>query len=59
MNLLTYLHEVKVELSKVTWSTRAEATKLTVVILVASLLVGLYIGALDFSFTSLLGLFIQ
>lgn len=59
MNVLTYLHEVKIELSKVTWASRAEATKLTIVILVASLLVGLYIGALDVSFTSLLGTFLR
>lgn len=59
MNVVTFLHEVKVELSKVTWATRAEATKLTLIILVASLAVGLYIGGLDVGFTSLLDLFIQ
>ena len=55
MNILTYLQEVRVELTKVTWPTRAEATHLTLIILGASLAVGLYIGGLDYVFTSLLG----
>ncbi len=59
MNLLKYLKEVRIELTKVTWPTRAEATKLTLVILAASLAVGLYIGGLDLVFTSLLGTFLK
>lgn len=55
MNLLTYLQEVRVELTKVTWPTRSEATHLTLIILGASLAVGLYVGGLDYIFTSLLG----
>lgn len=59
MNLLKYLQEVRVELGKVTWPTRKEATYLTIVILAASLAVGLYIGGLDYIFTNLLGLFLK
>lgn len=59
MNVVTYLKEVKVELGKVTWPTRAEATKLTIVIIVASLAVGLYIGGLDVVFTNMLGMFLK
>lgn len=55
MNVLTYLKEVRVELTKVTWPTRQEATHLTLIILGASLAVGLYVGGLDYIFTSLLG----
>ncbi len=55
MNILTYLQEVRVELTKVTWPTRKEATNLTLIILGASLAVGLYVGGLDYIFTSLLG----
>lgn len=58
-NLLSYLKEVRVELTKVTWPTRKEATYLTIVILAASLAVGLYIGGLDYVFTNLLGLFLK
>ncbi len=59
MNILTYLKEVRVELTKVTWPTRVEATHLTIIILASSLAVGLYIGGLDFIFTSLLGTFLK
>ena len=59
MNILTYLQEVRVELGKVTWPTRLEATNLTLIILGASLVVGLYVGGLDFVFTSLLGNFLK
>ena len=59
MNIIQYLKEVRVELTKVTWPTRAEATHLTLIILGASLSVGLYIGGLDFIFTSLLGTFLK
>lgn len=56
MNLFTYLKEVKTELGKVTWPTRQDATKLTVIIIVVSFATGLYIGGLDVLFTNLLGL---
>ncbi|MFH2085566.1 MAG: preprotein translocase subunit SecE [bacterium] len=59
MNLLSYLREVRVELSKVTWPTRGEATHLTIIILVASLVTGLYVGGLDVVFTGLLGIFLK
>lgn len=59
MNLLTYFTEVRAELSKVTWPTRQEATKLTGIILAVSLVTGLYVGGLDYVFTNLLGLFLK
>jgi preprotein translocase subunit SecE len=59
MNLIQYFKEVRVELTKVTWPTREEATHLTMIIIVASLVVGLYIGGLDLAFTSLLGTFLK
>jgi len=59
MNIMQYLKEVRVELGKVTWPTRAEATHLTLIIIIASLVVGLYIGGLDIVFTNLLGIFLK
>lgn len=59
MNILTYLREVRTELTKVSWPSRREATYLTIVILLSSLAVGLYIGGLDLAFTSLLGTFLK
>lgn len=59
MNVFTYLNEVKAELGKVSWPTRATATKLTLIIVGASLAVGLYVGGLDYVFTNLLGIFLK
>ena len=59
MNIINYLKEVRVELSKVTWPTRTEATHLTIIIIISSLAVGLYIGGLDLTFTKLLGMFLK
>jgi len=42
-----FIHEVVSELKKVTWPTRQESIKLTVVVIVISVLVGAFIGGLD------------
>ncbi|MCX6792228.1 MAG: preprotein translocase subunit SecE [Candidatus Gottesmanbacteria bacterium] len=42
-----FLREVVAELKKVTWPTREETVKLTVVVIVISILVGAFIGGLD------------
>lgn len=59
MNMVQYLKEVRVELAKVTWPDRASVIKLTSIILLASLLTGLYVGGLDLGFTSILGIFLK
>jgi preprotein translocase subunit SecE len=50
---VTFLHEVKTELLKVTWPTKKEAIRLTIVVVAISALVGFYIGGLDFIFTKI------
>jgi preprotein translocase subunit SecE len=42
-----FLREVIAELKKVTWPTREETVKLTVVVIIISILVGAFIGGLD------------
>jgi preprotein translocase subunit SecE len=59
MYILSYLKEVKAELSHVTWPTREEAQNLTLVVIGGSLAVGLYVGGLDFAFTNLLGIVLK
>lgn len=36
------------ELKKVTWPTRADTIKLSVIVIIISLIIGLYIGIIDF-----------
>ena len=46
-NPITFIKEVRDELMKVTWPTRDEVVKLTVIVVVVSLALGIYIGGLD------------
>lgn len=50
----TFLKEVKEELKKVTWPKRDEIVRLTFVVVVISIIVGLYIGGLDYIFTKVM-----
>jgi preprotein translocase SecE subunit len=59
MSIPKYLQEVRAELGKVTWHTRAESARMTIIVILASLGVGLYIGGLDLLFTNLLGLILK
>jgi preprotein translocase SecE subunit len=56
--VLAYLSEVRLELSKVTWPKRSEVIKLTTVVFIISGIVGIYTGTLDYIFTKLLEFFV-
>ena len=56
---VTFLKEVQGELKKVTWPTKDEIIKLTGIVVVVSVVVGLYIGGLDFVFTKMMDLLIK
>lgn len=45
-----FIREVIAELKKVTWPTREETIKLTAVVIVLSVVVGAFVGALDITF---------
>lgn len=49
--LVNYLKEVRAELSKVVWPKREEVIKLTLIVIIISVIVGIYVGVLDFVFT--------
>ncbi len=60
MNKATkFLKEVQTELKKVTWPTREQALRLTGIVVGVSLVVGLYIGVLDYGLTKLVGLIVK
>lgn len=44
------------ELKKVTWPTRRETIRLTLVVIIISLIIGAYIGIIDILFTKVLEL---
>ncbi len=56
---LVFLKEVQDELKKVIWPTRNEVIRLTFVVVLTSLLVGIYLGGLDLGLTKLFELLIK
>lgn len=57
MNPVTYLNQTLAELKLVRWPNRQTTIRLTVTVLVISVIVGLYVGGLDYLFTNLLKFF--
>ncbi|OGM87183.1 preprotein translocase subunit SecE [Candidatus Woesebacteria bacterium RIFOXYD1_FULL_40_21] len=53
-NIISYLKDVRVEVGKVVWPKREEVIRLTLVVFAISIIVGAYVGGLDFVFTKLL-----
>ena len=48
-----YLQEVQEEVRRVSWPSREQTIQKTLLVIGVSVLVGVYIGALDFGFTQL------
>jgi preprotein translocase subunit SecE len=53
-SVVTFFSEVRSELSKVTWPKREEVVRLTLIVFLVSGIVGVYVGVLDYLFTSVL-----
>jgi len=49
--MVKFLRDVKIELSKVTYPERDEVIRLTALVIVISVAIGAYLGALDYVFT--------
>ena len=56
---ISFLKDVSVELKKVTWPSQSEVIRLTVVVIIISIAVGLFIGGLDFVFTKVMEIVIK
>ena len=54
-----FLKEVRQEVRKVTWPTRAETIRYSVMVIVASLIVAMYLGGVDYIVANLLERFIR
>jgi len=52
-------HETMGELRKVSWPTRQQAQRLTVIVLVTMLVMALFLGGLDFIFSELITLLVK
>ncbi|OGD86293.1 preprotein translocase subunit SecE [Candidatus Curtissbacteria bacterium RBG_13_35_7] len=58
LNPLAYIKESKAELDKVEWPTRKETLRLTILVLVVSVIVGAYVSGLDAIFATLIEKFL-
>jgi preprotein translocase subunit SecE len=52
--IVSYLGEARVEFSKVTWPTRRQAIRLTILVVAFSIIFSIAIGALDWVFAEVL-----
>lgn len=57
--VVKYLRETRGELYKVTWPTREESQRLTLIVLGVTTGMALFLGFLDFGFSNLLNLLLQ
>jgi len=55
----TFLKQTRDELKKVVWPGRQEVTRLTTVVILISLIVGFFLGGLDFVFTKIMEVVIK
>lgn len=56
--LITYLKDVKVELKKVNWPTRKQATKYTLIVIGVCISTAIFLGGVDYLFSWILRVFI-
>lgn len=52
--VVSFVHEARAEFVKVTWPKRDETVRLTIVVVAVSIMVGAFVGGLDFFFTNIM-----
>ncbi len=57
--IFRYFKETRAELRKVSWPTRQEALRLTLVVLAVTFSMAIILGALDYVFAQLMGFIIK
>lgn len=56
--ITTFLKEVKAEIKKINWLTKQETLRYTLIVISISVFVAIFLGGIDFIFTTLLNKFI-
>ena len=59
INPFSYLAEAKSEFDKVVWPTRSETLRLTLLVIIVSVIVGAYIAGMDALFTAIVEKFLR
>lgn len=58
-DIVGFIGQVNHELRQVTWPSREEAINMTLIVVGVSIVVSIYLGALDYLFIKITGLIIQ
>ena len=56
MSIISYLTEVKAESKNIKWPTKKQVINYTIVVIVLSIVLAIYVGALDALFAKLLSI---
>jgi preprotein translocase subunit SecE len=59
MSIISYITEVKAESKNIKWPTKKQVINYTIVVMVLSLLLAIYVGALDAFFAKLLSILLN
>ena len=51
-NVISFLNEVKEELSKVAWPSREQTIRYTILVIIIAVVVGAFLGGLDYILTA-------
>lgn len=52
-NIINFLKEVREELAKVSWPTREQTVRYTILVIIVAVAVGVFLGGLDYILTAL------
>ena len=58
-NIFGFLNEVKEELKKVTWPSREQTIRYTILVIIVEVAVGLFLGGLDYILTAATALLLK
>lgn len=58
-NLLNFFNEVREELAKVSWPTREQIIRYTILVIIVAVAVGVFLGGLDYLLTSLTSIILE
>jgi len=57
--IIAFLKDVKLEMGRVTWPTRNQTIKYTLIVIGMSLFLAIFLGALDFLFSKILTILVR
>lgn len=59
VTVLSFIKEVRGEFTNIVWPTRREAIRLSLIVVLVSVAIGAFVGALDFGFTNIMNVLLK